>query len=161
MKQINSKNIFLSLACLGFIIILGAGIYEQINIHSKWITAPPRSLYMFQGSQGIDISVFWKIIHPIVLLFFILALITNWRTTKRKSILIALSGYIVILICTAIYFVPELIKLTAYPYSNTVLPDLQRRASLWSDLNIARAVIIFLLSLNLLLNAVKTENKIS
>jgi len=65
------------------------------------------------------------------------------------------------LISTAVYFVPELVKLITYPYSNTVLPDLQHRASLWSALNIVRAIIIFLLALNLLLNAIKTENKLS
>lgn len=161
MKQFQFKNLFLSLACLGFIVILGAGIYEQINIHSKWITAPPRSLYMFQGSEGLDISVFWKLIHPIVLLCFILALITNWKTARRKSLLVAVTGYVIILITTATYFVPELVKLITYPYSDTVLPDLQHRASVWSQLNIVRAVIIFLLALNLLLHAVKTDNKIS
>lgn len=161
MKQFRLKNLFFSLACLGFIIILGAGIYEQINIHSKWITAPPKSLYIFQGSEGMDISVFWKLIHPVVLLCFILALITNWKTQRRNSLLITFAGYIIILISTATYFVPELIKLITYPYSNTVLPGLQHRASVWSALNIVRAVIIFLLALNLLLNAIKTENKLS
>lgn len=161
MRDIKLKDLLLAFTCTGFIMILGAGIYEQLTIHAKWAQAPPRSLYIFQGTDGIDISVFWKLIHPLLLLLFTATLIMNWKTARRRGILITFLGYALILAATAIYFVPELIKLTGYSYSNSVLPELQHRATVWVQLNIARTAIIFLLALYLLLHAFKTEKIIS
>lgn len=160
MQKLEIKNLLLSLACLGFIVIVGAAVYEQINITSKWASAPPSSLYMFQGSQGLDVSPFWKVIHPVVLLLFVAALTANWKTSERKNILVAFIGYILVLVATTIYYVPELRQITNYPYSHSVVADLQHRAKVWEALNIIRGVFIFLLALNLLLGAIKIQKRV-
>ena len=73
--------------------------------------------------------------------------------------LIALVGYVFILIATFIYFVPELLELTGTPYSNTVNPSLQERASLWETLSLVRGGILIVLALNLLLGLTEPEPK--
>ena len=145
-----TKNLLLMLACLTFIIVIGAGTYEHVTMVPRWKLAPPSSLTMFQGEFGINPGNFWRFIHPINLLLLIIALVLNWKTTRRKNILIALGGYIIIIVATATYFVPELMKIMATPFANTINADLQARAALWEKLSLCRLVVMIVLALQLL-----------
>jgi hypothetical protein len=90
------RNLLLSLACLSFIIVIGGAVYEHIAVVPRWSVAPPSSLAMFQGPYGLNPAPFWQIIHPITLVFFIAALVANWKTQRRKLILIAFGGYFLV-----------------------------------------------------------------
>ena len=74
--------------------------------------------------------------------------------------LIALVGYVFILIATFIYFVPELLELTGMPYSDIVDPSLQDRGSLWITLSLVRGGILIILAFNLLLGLTESEKVI-
>ena len=138
------------LACVSFLIIVGAGFYEHSSIVPVWSSAPPQSLMIFQGQYGINPSSFWKVIHPITIVLLIAALVLNWRTRSRKNIMITLGCYIVILIVTFAYYVPELLYITTYQYQNTVISALQDRAELWQTLSRIRLICMLGLSLVLL-----------
>ena len=161
MRNLQFRDIALILACMGFIIVLGAGTYEAVNLVPTWASAPPRSLYIFQGNDGADLSTFWKSIHPIVLLLFIVALIANWKTARRKPVLVALGGYVLMLVITFIYFVPELMSITRAAYTATVDAALQQRAHRWELWNIIRAVYIFLLAFVLLGGLIKAQRPVA
>ncbi len=82
MKSIS--NIMLILASMSFTCIIGAGLYEHLTLVPVWSSAPPASLYMFQGKYGFDSALFWQTIHPVTVLLFIAALATNWKTGRRN-----------------------------------------------------------------------------
>jgi hypothetical protein len=153
MKPPLLKDVLLALAAMSFILILGGGMYEHVTLHYIWTAAPPRSLYMFQGSDGIHLTRFWVLIHPVVIVLLTAALLTNTEPSRRKAILITLTGYLLILISTSIYFVPELNDLISAPYSNTVNPALQHRALTWKVWNAARGLALLALAFNLLLSS--------
>jgi hypothetical protein len=136
------KDTFLILASIGFLIVLGAATYEHIAVIPAWSAAPPASLSMFQGEYGLHAEYFWMAIHPLTLLLMIIALILNWNTLRRKNILTALIGYVIILLVTSIYFVPVLIGFIETPYQDSVDPALVKSASLWEMLSLVRLVFI-------------------
>lgn len=149
------KDILYAISCLAFVIIIGGAVYEHVNVVPRWAAGPPASLAMFQGEYGLNPELFWKIIHPVNMLLFALCLIFHWKSARRKNLLAVLSGYILILIITAVYFVPELISITTAGFSGTVDPALTERASVWEALSIIRLAVLFILALILLTGLTK------
>ena len=154
--MISFKNIILIAAAISFIIVLGAAVYEHVAVVPRWKLAPPASLAMFQGPYGINTAAFWKPIHPVTLLLLIVALIANWKTARRKLLLIHLSGYLLVLIITFIYFVPELISFMTMPYQQTVDQALVERAYRWETLSLIRLFFIVGLAFTILLSLIKS-----
>lgn len=115
---------------------------------------------MFQGEYGFDASNFWQIIHPINLLLFITALIILWKSPRRKYILFPFIAYILIMICTALYFVPELIAITTTTYETTIDQDLVNRGSKWISLSLIRLIVIAVLAVILSLGLTKPNTSV-
>ena len=67
--------------------ILGASVYEHLAVWPNAFAAPPKSLTMFQGDFKLSPDLFWKSIHPITLFLFIVYLILNWKSERKKYIL--------------------------------------------------------------------------
>jgi hypothetical protein len=151
------RNILYAVTCLSFSAIIGAAIYEHTALWPAAFSELPKSLTVFQGSYRLNPAPFWQSIHPITLLLFAITLIFCWRTHRRKFILIALTGYVLILAATFIYFVPELLDLTGTPYTDTVDPSLQSRGSLWINLSLVRGGVLIVLAINLLLGLTERE----
>jgi hypothetical protein len=154
------KDILYSITCLAFAVIIGGAVYEHLNVVPQWAAAPPASLAMFQGEYGLKPELFWKIIHPVTILLFIVTLILHWRSGRRKNLLIVLSTYVVILIITSIYFVPELISITSTAYSPTPDAGLTQRAKLWEVLSIVRLVVLVILSIILFIGLTKSNRRV-
>lgn len=151
------KNIVYSFACLAFSVVIGAAIYEHLCVVPRWAAAPPYSLSMFQGEYGLNPEAFWIPIHPVTLLLLIITLMLSWKTPRRKNLLVAVSGYIVILIITGIYFVPQLLEITGTPYSAEVDVELTGRAKMWEALSIVRLFVLVALAIALFLGLTKTS----
>ena len=149
------KDILYCFCCLAFSIIIGGAVYEHLNIVPTWAAAPPVSLGMFQGEYGLKPELFWKMIHPINILLFVVTLIFNWKSARRINLGLVLTVYILILVVTAIYFVPELISIISTPFSATQDPELIRRASLWETLSIIRLFLLVILAITLFLGLTK------
>lgn len=140
-------NFFYSITCISFTIIIGAAFFEHLAVWPNAYTAPPASLSMFQGEYGLNAAGFWIKIHPLTLLLFIVTLIISWKTQRRKNVLIAFSGYFVILVITNLYFVPELMEITGTEFSNTVDENLVERGRLWRNLSLVRTFTLVVLAL--------------
>ena len=147
----NFRDFLYALTCLSFSAIIGAAIYEHTALWPAAFAEPPKSLTVFQGPYRLNAAPFWQSIHPVTILLFIITLAVSWRTHRRKIILITLAGYLLILIATFIYFVPELLELTGTPYSDRVDTSLQERGNLWVTLSLVRGGILIILAFNLLL----------
>lgn len=149
------KDLLYSVSCLAFIIVIGGAVYEHLNMVPTWSAAPPASLSMFQGKYGLKPDLFWKLIHPINLVLFIFCLITHWKSERRKNLLIVIVSYVLILVITGVYFVPELISITRTPFSNSSDAILTNRASMWETLSLARLGALLVLSIVLLMGLTK------
>jgi hypothetical protein len=114
---------------------------------------------MFQGEYGYKAETFWMLIHPVSILLLVTALIVNWKTARRKYIAIALVGYVLILVITAIYFVPELLSILQTPYQPVVDQSLVDRATLWETLSLVRLGFLVVLFGTLLFGLTQANEK--
>ncbi len=151
------KNIVYALACLSFSVVIGAAIYEHVAVVPQWAAAPPASLSMFQGEHGLNPAPFWMAIHPVTLLLLLASLFLSWKTGRRKNILITVSVYVLILVITFIYFVPELLSITGTAFSAEVDSSLTKRARLWEILSLARLAVLIVLSVTLFMGLSKPK----
>lgn len=153
------KNFFYATACLIFCIIIGAAVYEHVAIWPNAFKEPPLSLTMLQGKYGLHSAPFWMMIHPVTLAFFIINLILSWKTERRKNILIALIGYVIILISTFIYFVPTLMSIIETPYTATIDVAMSKKANMWEILSIVRLAALIILAFVLFIGLTKPNHK--
>ncbi len=153
----NAKDLIYTFACLSFAVVIGAAVYEHLAVVPQWSAAPPASLSMFQGKYGLNAGAFWMYIHPVTLLLFFATLIFFRKTERRKNIVVTLTGYVIILLITATYFVPELMAITGTAFSETVDPSLTKRAQLWELLSLIRLLVSIVLSIVLFLGLTKVN----
>ena len=146
----NLRTFLLILGGISFITVIGGAVYEHLAVVPVWASAVPASLAMFQGEYALRAQNFWIPIHPVTLLLLTSALVLNWQTPRRKFILTTLAGYLLLLLITLIYFVPELLALTQSAYSTAVDPELTRRAGMWETLSLVRLAFLFVLAVFLL-----------
>lgn len=154
-----SNNIFYVLACISYCLIIGAGVYEHFAVWPIAFMEPPKSLSMFQGNYALQSESFWKLVHPTTLVLLIVTLGLNWKTDRKKYILITLSIYILALIVTFIYYVPELKSIIGTPYSETIDVAIQKRGHLWITLSKIRLSFICISAFVLILGLTKAEQK--
>jgi hypothetical protein len=141
---------------MSFTVILGAAVYEHIAVWPNAFAAAPRSLSMFQGQYGLDSAPFWKSIHPATMLLLITSLVFHWKTERRKQVLITLSGYVLILISTFVWFVPTLMSIVKMPYADVVNGEVTSLGELWVTLSLVRGIVLAGLSLVLFLGLTKS-----
>jgi phosphoglycerol transferase MdoB-like AlkP superfamily enzyme len=132
------KNNLLVLSIMSFIIVIGGAVYEHLATVPVWSAAPPASLIMYQGGYPVDSAAFWKPIHPTTMLLLIAALMANWKTARRRALLITIGCYLTILVITFVYFVPELISITTTPAGPSTDLLLKSRADNWETLSLVR-----------------------
>lgn len=154
----SSRNLFYILACISYCLILGAGTYEHISTWPIAFSEPPRSLAMFQGEYALQPASFWRLVHPVTLLLLLVTLILNWKTGRRKYILITMGAYVLAVIATFIYYVPELVRIIGTPYAATVDAGLQHSAGLWITLSLVRLTVIFASAIVLLFGLTKPDH---
>lgn len=154
----NIRNLIYALTALSFTIVIGGAIYEHLAVVPIWSAAPPRSLAMFQGEYGLHPEMFWKPIHPVTLALFVVTLILSWKSARRRNVLISFIGYVILLIVTATYFVPQLMAILRTTYTNTIDANLTERAATWEMLSLVRLAILIGLSLTLFLGLTKTSD---
>ena len=162
MKQITTHraaNFLLLVLTLFYLIMVGGGNYEQINVTHVVASAPPKSLAMLQGNYGFNPVKFWVTFRPLTILLFIAALIFNWRVSSRRRHLLIVSFLIDcgVTLATFLYFAPETGMFTAAKYdSSNVDPNLFDRMQQWENLNWLRLGAFYVAGI-LLLTALNTS----
>jgi hypothetical protein len=139
------RTIVLILASISFIVVIGGAMYEHLGIVPVWASAAPASLQMFQGEYTITPFKFWIPIHPITLGLLVLALLFNWKTERRGSILTTVIGYSLVLAATFFWFVPELMAIIETAYNASIDPELTQRArswEFWSQVRLASMLVM-------------------
>ncbi|MBX2934289.1 MAG: hypothetical protein KF825_08585 [Ferruginibacter sp.] len=116
---------------------------------------------MYQGNYALQAEPFWKFVHPVTLVLLLVTLALNWKTERKKYILFTLVIYIIALIATFIYYVPELKSIIGMPYSATVDAAMQKRGSLWITLSLIRLTFIFVSAFVLIMGLTRPEKKLN
>ena len=126
------------------------------NSYPRPPKAPPaRSAAVVNGPYGLNEARFWLTIHPLLVLSLVIALIANWRErTKRFLIGSTLIVYLVVLVVSALFFVPELI---AFHDSPITAGDWQPRADRWWNLSLLRGTTLFIFAIPLLFARARSE----
>ena len=145
--------------CILFLVILGGGVFEHLCIWPYALSALPASLSMFQGDSGLNTQAFWPRIHPVTLLFFVTSLILFWRSERRKYLLASFVLYVLVLIWTFVFFVPELLDLLGTEYSSVVNEDLVARAARWETLSRFRLFMVLVIGYLLLTGLTKPARR--
>lgn len=146
----NTRIIVYAFACLSFCIVIGGAVYEHMAVVPQWAAGPPLSLQLFQGPHGLNPTPFWKMIHPVTLLLLAVSLLLFRRTGASPFLISSMAGYVIILVITFSFFVPELVAITGTPFAGSVDPDLQARAQRWERLSLVRLSALIVLAIALL-----------
>jgi hypothetical protein len=131
MKQLNLRNVTLTSVVASWFIQIGGQLFALIAVDRILIAAPPRSFAMLQGVYRYNSDAFWSTVPPITGLLVISALVANWKTERRKFLLVALVLTIVVALVSIFYLDPLFNELKALGYRDEVDPALQRRAATW------------------------------
>lgn len=145
------KELLYMLSCMGFSIIIGAGLHEHALVWSKMSAAPPASLSMFQGKYGLDPTDFWPIVHPVLAMIILVTLVIYWKSPGRKYIMPSVIAYVIILITTFSYFAPTALSIIQTGGGDNVDAMLQRKAQLWEVLSLIRIIALIPVTLYLYL----------
>jgi hypothetical protein len=138
-----TSTLFLQLATLGWGVLCGAMIYEHVAVIPQWAKRPPESLTMWTGEHRLRAERFWMTIHPVLLVLLGVALATSWsHDAQRTRVLTVAGGYALVIAATAVWYVPELMKLVRDPAA-PIPPDRWRaRARRWEVLSLVRGALI-------------------
>ena len=123
------KNTSLIAAIASCFTQIGAQLFAIVVVVRTAIAAPPRSLSMFEGEYGYDSSIFWQTFPNITLVLLLLAIVVNWKTTRRNLLLLSLVLFLIGGALVALVVGPGLGKFLATGYSDAVDASLQSQAA--------------------------------
>jgi hypothetical protein len=129
MNKLTVKNVSLIASIVSCFTQIGAQLFAILVIVRTTIAAPPRSFAMFEGEYGYDSSIFWETVPMITLALLILAVVINWRTTRRNLLLLSLALFLVGSAVAGLVVEPGFGKLMAIGYSDVVDTSLQSQAA--------------------------------
>src|SRR6185369_7953990 len=104
MKEL--KNLTLMALVFCCLMQIGAQLYALCVVASTISAAPPRSFAMLQGQYGYNSNAFWNIVPMITFVLFLIALVANWKTPRRKLLLFALTLFVIAGLVAGLYLGP-------------------------------------------------------
>ena len=135
MKRLDVPNLTLAALVASCFIQIGAQLFALVVVAGTVAEAPPRSFAMFAGEYGYNSSGFWNTVPTITSVLFLVALIANWKTRRRRLLLFALSLFVVGSLIAGLLVEPVFSEMIAIGYSDRVDSALQSRAATWYALD--------------------------
>jgi len=152
MKNLNSRSISLMVAIFFYGILLGGIVYSHVVFFPTYLSASPNSASLVNGPYALHDENFWTLIHPVNILALLATLVLNWKIApRRKLIAVPLAVYVLALIVTFIYFVPELRAFRASPNSAIPAAEWFARGQRWQHFSWVRGSLMGLAMFPLLL----------
>ena len=156
MAALRLNNISLMLSIVLWGTLLGGIAYSHLVFFPVYLSALPDSAVVVNGPYGLHDGIFWMTIHPFLILSLIVTLVLNWRLkARRKLISIGFAVYVLVIIISQLYFVPELIAFERSPESSLAPAEWLARGQRWQRLSWIRAAIMYAGILTLLLALTK------
>lgn len=135
MGSLNARNLTLMAVITSCFLQVGGGLFAILVVVNTIIEAPPRSFAMLDGAYRYDSSAFWNTLPPITAILFVIALITNWKTTRRMFVVAAFALFILGGLLAGFFLEPEFARITEAGYRDVVDPELQSCARTWYALD--------------------------
>jgi hypothetical protein len=124
--------------------LLGGIAYSHLVYFPPYLSALPASAVVVTGPYGLHEGIFWMTVHPLLILSLILTLVLNWGSpSRRKLISISVAVYVVVLIVTQIYFLPELFAFQRSPGSSVTPAEWFVRGQRWQRLSWIRGAVCY------------------
>lgn len=156
--RLGTYSLFLAVILWGT--LLGGIAYSHLVYFPVYLSALPDSAVIVNGPYGLHEAIFWMTIHPLLILSLIVALALNWKfKPRRKLILISLAIYLLVLVVSQIYFIPELGAFARSPQSTLSPAEWLARGQRWQRLSWIRGGIMYTAILPLLLALTKPALK--
>lgn len=139
--------------------MIGGVMYTHIVYFPAYLSHLPESNRLITGESGLNDSNFWMLIHPMAILTTVTALILNWKLeTRRKLILATTVIYVLALVATATYFVPELLAFAdSSSDASVTVSDLYERGQTWQHLSWIRGFFIYTCFILMVIALIKNE----
>jgi hypothetical protein len=155
--RLGTYSLFLAIILWGT--LLGGIAYSHLVYFPVYLSALPDSSVVVNGTYGLNETIFWVTIHPLLILSLILALVLNWKSkSRRKLVLLSFAIYVVVLIVTQIYFLPELGAFRRSAESTLSRAEWLVRGQRWQRLSWIRGATMYAGILPLLLALTKSGN---
>jgi len=131
MRDLNLRNIALIALIVSCFLQIGAQLFAISMVASTVVEAPPRSFAIIEGPHRYDSSAFWNTVPPITAILFVVGLAANWKTPRRKLLIIAFALFLIAGVSAGVLVEPEYAAIIAVGYSDRVDPALRSRAASW------------------------------
>ena len=136
--------------------LLGGVVYSHLVYFPVYLSALPDSAVLVNGPYGLNEWIFWAIIHPLLIISLSGALVLNWKSgSRRKLIAVSFAVYVIILLISMFYFVPELVLFRNSPQSTVPASEWLARGRRWQRLSWLRGLAMYLAFVPLLLALAK------
>ncbi len=153
-SKLGTYSLFLTVILWGT--LLGGIAYAHLVYFPVYLSALPDSSVVVNGTYGLNEAIFWTMIHPLLILSLILSLALNWKSkSRRKLILISFCIYIVVLIVSSLYFIPELRVFRDSPKLGLSRAEWLERGNRWQHLSWVRGAVCYVAIVPLLLALTK------
>lgn len=150
--KLRARTIGLMISSLLMGILLGGVVYSHIVYFPVFLSALPDSAVLVNGPYALNERQFWFLIHPLAILSLIVTLALNWKIrARRKLIIIPLVIYLLAIVVTALYFVPELQNFHNSPNLNISRAEWYARGQRWQYFSWVRGAFMGLSVVPLLL----------
>ena len=147
-----ARTIALMISILLMGILLGGIVYSHLVYFPVYLSALPDSAVLVNGPHALNEGRFWLLIHPLAILSLIISLALNWKIrARRKLIIIPLAVYLLAIVVTALYFVPELMNFQNSPNLNVSPAEWFARGQRWQYFSWVRGIFMGLIIVPLLL----------
>jgi hypothetical protein len=125
-------------------VLLGGATYSTMVYFPAYLSHLPESAVVVTGPYGLNEGVFWLTIHPLLILSLIISLAVNWRDKKRRKLIaIPFAIYLVVLVMTQLYFLPELGAFRTSADSHLTSAEWAVRTNRWQTLNLIRGAVLY------------------
>jgi hypothetical protein len=94
MRTLSLPNLSLCAATISSLLQAGAQLFAVAVVVGTVTEAPPRSLAMYSGEYGYDSGPFWEVMPIITFTLLLLALFVNWRTHRRRFLVVAVGAFL-------------------------------------------------------------------
>src|SRR6476620_10049573 len=128
MKLADAASLTLAALVASCFIQIGAQLFALVVVAGTLAEAPPCSVAMLAGQYGYDSSGFWNTVPTITSVLFLVALIANWKTRRRRLLLFALALFVIGSLVAGFLVEPIFSEMSADGYSDRVDSALQSRA---------------------------------
>ena len=138
--------------------LLGGIAYSHIVYFPVYLGDLPNSAVVVNGPYGLNEVIFWAIIHPLLIISLVVALLLNWNSKlRRKLIAISFIVYVIVLLVSAFYFIPELALFKHSSESTVSATEWLARGKRWQRLSWLRGLTMYLAIIPLLFALTKSD----